>query len=307
KNVTFERHVFNSRTQLEGETFDNFLTDLRNKVKTCEYGPLSNSLIKDRIVQGIRSNQIIERLLRERNLDLDKAIDICRASELSKSHLETMINTGASASAVNVNRVNSLRAVRPKKSTGSKHTSNSDQHNDCGNCGMQHPAKQCLAYGKKCHGCGKMNHYQRVCRSSNRKQCSSTTKREKQVHTVEQDDEYDEIQQLEQLFIGTIQSEPMNVGDSQWNVTLPIGPKHDKISFKIDSGAQANVIPYYMFRKIRKTPPLSKANIKLSTYNGSEIKVCGKCMLQVMYKSHDYQSRIHSGQCENRSYYRCKI
>ena len=35
-----------------GETFDSFVTDLKNLAKTCEYGDLKlkESLIKDRIV-----------------------------------------------------------------------------------------------------------------------------------------------------------------------------------------------------------------------------------------------------------------
>ena len=34
KNITFERHVFNARSQQPGETFDHFVTDLKNKANT---------------------------------------------------------------------------------------------------------------------------------------------------------------------------------------------------------------------------------------------------------------------------------
>ncbi|XP_064641934.1 uncharacterized protein K02A2.6-like [Lineus longissimus] len=310
KNVTYERHVFNSRIQLDGETFDNFLTDLRNKSKTCEYGTLSDSLIKDRIVYGIRSNNVRERLLRERTLDLSKAIDICRAAELSKSHLENLnSSTSASANVSNsasrvhgsvhtgtssVNKINKWS----KKSAGTKSkdskTSNfHGQGNDCGNCGRQHLPKQCPAYGKSCRGCGKKNHYERFCRSTKR---SHQGKFGKSVHAVCQYDEEDDdnLQQFEQLFIGTVNSKPkssdMHDNEAQWHVQLPIGPKRDKMLFKIDTGAQANVIPYYMFRKIRKAPALSQVrNVKLSTYDGSEIKVRGKCSLTCTHKNRDYQ------------------
>ena len=49
KNITWERHVFNTRNQQPGETIDQYVTDLRNKAKTCEFGELTESLIKDRI------------------------------------------------------------------------------------------------------------------------------------------------------------------------------------------------------------------------------------------------------------------
>ena len=50
KNVTIERHVFFSRNQAAGETFDQYVTDLKLKAKTCEFQTLTDILIKDRIV-----------------------------------------------------------------------------------------------------------------------------------------------------------------------------------------------------------------------------------------------------------------
>merc|ERR1712074_195814 len=38
----------------------------------------------------------------------------------------------------------------------------------CQNCGTQHPAKQCPAFGKTCFGCGKQNHFAKVCRKPKR-------------------------------------------------------------------------------------------------------------------------------------------
>ena len=49
KNVTYERYLFFSCMQ-NSRTIDAFVTDLRMKVKTCEFGTLHDSLIKDRIV-----------------------------------------------------------------------------------------------------------------------------------------------------------------------------------------------------------------------------------------------------------------
>ena len=35
----------------------------------------------------------------------------------------------------------------------------------CCYCSSSHPPRQCLAYGKKCADCGKVNHFREVCRS----------------------------------------------------------------------------------------------------------------------------------------------
>lgn len=72
KNVTFERHIFNSRVQAPGESIDQFVTDLKTKANTCEYGQFCDSLIKDRIVVGIRDDSLRARLLRENDLNVPR-------------------------------------------------------------------------------------------------------------------------------------------------------------------------------------------------------------------------------------------
>ena len=64
KNITWERHLFNTRTQQVGQTINHFVTDLRTKAKTCEFGSLTDSLIKDRIVEGVHDERTRSRLLR---------------------------------------------------------------------------------------------------------------------------------------------------------------------------------------------------------------------------------------------------
>ena len=76
KNVTWERHIFNTRNQQPGETIDQYVTDLKTKAKSCEFSTLSDSLIRDRIVGGIINDSTRSRLLRTTDLTLEKAVDI---------------------------------------------------------------------------------------------------------------------------------------------------------------------------------------------------------------------------------------
>ena len=43
RNVTFERHRFFTWVQKTGETVDQYVTDLRNRSKTCEFGELTDA------------------------------------------------------------------------------------------------------------------------------------------------------------------------------------------------------------------------------------------------------------------------
>ena len=74
--------MFNTRNQWPGETIDQYVTDLRNKAKTCEFGTLTESLIKDHLVCGVISDKTKSRLLKQANLTLSGALDTCQADEM---------------------------------------------------------------------------------------------------------------------------------------------------------------------------------------------------------------------------------
>ena len=90
KNITWERHVFNTRNQQPGESIDQYVIDLRNKAKTCEFGALLESLIKDRLVCGVIGDKTRSRLLKQTNLTLAGALDICRADETTLAQMKSM-------------------------------------------------------------------------------------------------------------------------------------------------------------------------------------------------------------------------
>ena len=72
KKLTYIRHVFFTRNQWKVEPIDNYLTNLRNKAQPCEFEPLSDGLIRDRIVCGIKDEVCRARILRESDLTLKK-------------------------------------------------------------------------------------------------------------------------------------------------------------------------------------------------------------------------------------------
>ena len=66
------------------------MTVLRTLAATCEFQTLHDGLIRDRIVCGMRNQTIKERLLRESELTLQKTLDICRASEVSRKQVKSL-------------------------------------------------------------------------------------------------------------------------------------------------------------------------------------------------------------------------
>ncbi len=64
KNLTFERHKLFSYQQKQGKTIDQFITELRCTMRSCELAPLENSLLLTQLVRGISDNSVRDKLLR---------------------------------------------------------------------------------------------------------------------------------------------------------------------------------------------------------------------------------------------------
>ncbi|KAL8592715.1 hypothetical protein ACOMHN_037655 [Nucella lapillus] len=70
-NETYERFVFNKRDQKVDEPFEDYVATLRTLMKTCNFcDHIKDSLLRDRIILGIRNQTTRERLLQEADLTL---------------------------------------------------------------------------------------------------------------------------------------------------------------------------------------------------------------------------------------------
>ena len=149
KNLTYLRHLFFTRSQNSGETIDSYVTDLKNKAKHCEFGDLETSLVKDRIVCGIQSDAVRARLLRETDLGLSKAIDICRANECTMAQMK-MLHEERPVAAVGASARPTAKTNYKKKSykeeQGKFHWKQ-NRSGSCPKCGTSHDPKKCPAYG----------------------------------------------------------------------------------------------------------------------------------------------------------------
>ena len=90
KNVIYERSKFNQRIQELDETIDSFVTDLYRLAQMCNYGKLTDKMIRDQIVAGIRDAAVAKRLQTDPELTLEKVIQMTRQSEMLKSQQPTV-------------------------------------------------------------------------------------------------------------------------------------------------------------------------------------------------------------------------
>ena len=268
KNVTYERYLFFSCTQ-NGRPIDAFVTDLRMKAKTCEFGTLNDSLIKDRIVCGIDSKSVRERLLRNTELTLEVAINTVRAAETSKTQIESLSNPAFEAAAVNINR-KYQKPKQPSRNQPQRTSEPKQSKNPCGRCGFHHKPKECKAFGHTCHKCQGKNHFANMCFSKSTKPASQ------KVHEVEQRADSDTD---EELFLGELDLSQSDKNELFTNLKV----NDEDICFKVDTGAQCNVIPEHAFEKLTKKPSLQTTRVKLTAYGGIRVPIKGTCTMKIKH------------------------
>ena len=73
---TAERFRFDKRDQKEGESISEYIAQLKKLSIHCNFKASLNEKLRDRIVCGVRNTQIQKRLLSEKDLTYDKAVEI---------------------------------------------------------------------------------------------------------------------------------------------------------------------------------------------------------------------------------------
>ncbi|KAL5008722.1 hypothetical protein ScPMuIL_014303 [Solemya velum] len=234
KNTVIERYKFWMCSQRDGETFDQFVTELRTRAKNCEFGTQTDPMIRDRIIFGINDDRLRERLLRDSaDPALSRVIELCRAAEASKKQLQSL----QTQSQVPVDSVRVKSTPRgAQKYSETQKTQRHSEHTrpkeriDCKYCGYTHLPRRCPAYGKKCGSCHRKNHFAKM--------CPSLPKNVSAIHACDSD-ESDYDLEVDTLFIGELSSDQTRTNKA-WFATLGVNG-HD-VSFKLDTGAEANIV-----------------------------------------------------------------
>ena len=189
------------------------MTDLRILSKSCVFGDLTDSFIKDRLVSRVKQYTVRSRLLQEADLTLEKAVDICRAAETSTQQLKAMQGMLAEGN------VDIVRKKVFKNKPRNRAENKTVTSQISGKCGYKHDPRKCPAFDKICKNCNKRNHFAKKCKSK------------KMLEVQESDNDSD-------IFLNLVETEKQ-VND--WKVNVKILKKN--VSVKLDTGAQCNVLP----------------------------------------------------------------
>ncbi len=277
-----ERHAFNTREQKNNEDTQTYVAALKILASTCEFGNLKDELIRDRLVCGIGNNNVSKQLLKEANLTLEKAIQTCTINEQSEYHSDKFQK----------HEVHEMRYRKPGKRPSGEGTSGMPTQRKCRNCGYEHEPRRCPAYNKRCHKCGKWNHFQSMCQSG-QSQGSTSKKHIDNVGTAEYDESdagYDEQDELSYVI------DAVNMVDifSKGEIFASIAINNQKHEVKIDTGAKCNVMSEAVMKQHKLESSLNTDNrIKLIAYGGTTFETIGTVSITCTHQDQKFDLLFH--------------
>ena len=163
RNVIFERSKFNKRVQLENETVDSFVTDLRCMAEHCQFGDINDELIRDRVVVGLKGTRLADRLQLDPELTLEKAVNQARQSQAVKKQQvllrDYQKSHGVKETVNAVHKSNFFRKKEQQKKKDQGHTATPNA--TCQRCGKSpsHARNSCPAKDVVCRKCTKKGHF----------------------------------------------------------------------------------------------------------------------------------------------------
>lgn len=303
-NYTFQRNIFRNLNQNQGESSRAYITRLKTQAIKCDFNNYSaESAVVDQYITTISSSALRRRLLSEKDLNLDKLMEIVLTQEVSSAQACAM-----ESKIVSEETVNKIGFTKKKYSASSsnfkKQNYNSSSSNfsktkfpqntnrpfvkSCYGCGQKdhfHGSEECPAKGKKCSFCNLPNHFETQCLIKKRNESGEENrynqKSKKNINVLM--NESNESSEEEYLFSLNNKSD----------ITIKI----DNCSVQVlrDTGATINLIDKNTFNKLKQKINLilHPTKTKIFTYNAkTPLKLDGVFYSNASYKNNHYIAKF---------------
>ena len=273
KNLTFERYRFFTMRQVS-ETIEQFVTSLKNQANNCEFTDekLKKDLIKTMLIAGMKDDAVREKLLQRDTQDsLEEAIECCTLTEATRHQLEEMGSMEQKPIKTEIDAIRRRKAENFQSTAVHPSTSENFEVKNCHRCSRTHAINKCPAFGKTCNICNKFNHFAVVCKNK-------YLRNGKRIDNIDQCNNSDNV--IDNLVIDSVEVKSRLT--SCYKYLLVEGGM--RIKFKIDTGADANIISLNILKQIDyDIHKIERTTACLSTYTNHKIPIIGKCFVKLQY------------------------
>lgn len=291
KNEIYERFQFYTCDQGTNESIDQWATRLRNLASTCNFGNSLDSMLRDRLVLGAVDKQATARLFREQDVDLNKAINQLRSSEVAKQQIKD-VQGRSSQDHIQYTDTRDRKKKEARPSRANK-VSDADAK-ECKFCNRIHVwgRARCPAFGKTCKRCNQENHFSSssMCKERGKKKVTEKT------NFIKKDNEDDWYSSEDSCFSIEHHVAHLKKGIQQPTVDITFygeeGVKFQPMSCLLDTGTTCNVMSIDDLCKLVGNPELKASKAKLHLYDGSYMLPLGKHVFGV--KTQNGKKKLNS-------------
>ena len=269
-NITTERHIFRARKQLEGESVIAYVGTLRALAAKCQFDETTvdsivNCLIRDQLIEGLRSGSIRRELLAISSLTLADAVAKAVGLETAEKNARMYDAAVAVNGAVTPASECAVVARHPGRSEPSRlaEAPGGSTGDRCRYCGGRHRLERrfCPAVNAKCYKCQKNGHFARMCRQQ----------RQPVANTIAEDMTAEVSEDVTVVYGLGPRHHRLGNHDPRFWITLKVNGKLTQ--GLLDTRAVGTVLP------ITVAKPTRKSDRSLRAYGGKEIETLGRAVV----------------------------
>ena len=309
------------------ETTAAYAARLREKANECDFGDTLEDRILEHIIQTIDNQTLIQKCI-TKGWNLNQFL--LEASQMEDTSLQVRdmkpYNDGRT-----VARIHGYGDYHPERGNGTqrreqrfygenqRYVQRSDSYTRdvqyscdyCGRTGYHAAGRDCPAYGKECRNCGRLNHFESVCRSkakhnseemqrlSNKKQQHEKMSKQKRDYVKKTTEEEIDSSSSDDDFISHAvhhMSQIKKVKISS-GMSKTVALKMNEIDVRVepDSGADVNLMDEYQFKALlhrsEMKPALQSSQMKLSTLQ-NKLPVKGEFVTTLRNKTRETRAKI---------------
>ena len=175
-SIISERNKFKECRQSDRKSVSDFIENLRKLSCSCKFGDNLADHLRDQFVWGLRADSIKKRLLTEKDLKYDKAVELAMSLKPANKDAARM-NLWSKADSVNYVTHNNKKKRYDSPSKGVRGKEASSNNEPCACCGRSnHNTSKCRYKNYKCNICNEVGHLKSVCKSQGNNKVNKISK-----------------------------------------------------------------------------------------------------------------------------------
>ena len=239
-----QRFKFYNRMRAQGESIANYVAALRQIAKYCEYGDTLNMLLRDRLVCGVNHQAIQKRLLAEKSLTFEKALEIALSVEAADNDVKQLQPQSATV----VYQMQS-RNQRSHRQESIVRRPAIPPRTPCYRCLGNHAPQTCQFKEVECHKCKKVGHIAKACKTQKNPSRMESRQRTRRTHYVDdsmgpEPEENTTTATPDNSYLFTV------AGSGQNPIVLQVTVNRTPIQMELDTGASLSMINKQTFDAI---------------------------------------------------------